>query len=154
MITEATKARFAKEVAKYPPEQKQSAVMACLSIVQQELGHVSPESEKVVAEYLGNREAYAGTTVRVAGRVRADSIHMNSDTRELRFTLDDMQGNGSVEVHYAGLVPDMFAEGRDVIIEGRFVDGTLQAQQVMTSCPSKYEPKPGESDAAGAQASY
>ena len=53
MITEATKARFAKEVAKYPPEQKQSAVMACLSIVQQELGHVSPESEKVVAEYLG-----------------------------------------------------------------------------------------------------
>ncbi|WP_137895995.1 NADH-quinone oxidoreductase subunit NuoE [Ramlibacter sp. 2FC] len=53
MITEATKARFAKEVAKYPPEQKQSAVMACLSIVQQELGHVSPESEKAIAEYLG-----------------------------------------------------------------------------------------------------
>ena len=53
MISDATKARFAKEVAKYPPEQKQSAVMACLSIVQQELGHVSPESEKVVAEYLG-----------------------------------------------------------------------------------------------------
>lgn len=53
MITEATKARFAKEVAKFPTEQKQSAVMACLSIVQQELGHVSPESERVVAEYLG-----------------------------------------------------------------------------------------------------
>jgi len=53
MITEAIKARFAKEVAKFPPEQKQSAVMPCLSIVQQELGHVSPESERVVAEYLG-----------------------------------------------------------------------------------------------------
>ena len=53
MISEATKARFAKEVAKYPTEQAQSAVMACLSIVQQELGYVSPESEKIVADYLG-----------------------------------------------------------------------------------------------------
>ncbi len=53
MISDATKARFAKEVAKYPADQKQSAVMACLSIVQQELGHVSTDSEKVVAEYLG-----------------------------------------------------------------------------------------------------
>jgi len=53
MITEATKARFAREVAKYPPEQKQSAVMACLSIVQQEQGCVSQESEAVIADYLG-----------------------------------------------------------------------------------------------------
>lgn len=53
MISESTKARFAKEVAKYPPEQKQSAVMACLSIVQQEQGYVSTESEAVVAAYLG-----------------------------------------------------------------------------------------------------
>ena len=53
MISEATKARFAREVAKYPAEQKQSAVMACLSIVQQEQGYVSEASEAVIAEYLG-----------------------------------------------------------------------------------------------------
>ena len=53
MISESTKARFDREVAKFPADQKQSAVMACLSIVQQELGWVSPESEKVVAEHLG-----------------------------------------------------------------------------------------------------
>lgn len=53
MISESTKARFAREVAKFPADQKQSAVMACLSIVQQELGWVSPDSEKVVAEVLG-----------------------------------------------------------------------------------------------------
>jgi NADH-quinone oxidoreductase subunit E len=52
MISEATKSRFAREVAKFPSDQKQSAVMACLSIVQQELGYVSTESEKVVADYL------------------------------------------------------------------------------------------------------
>ena len=53
MISQAAMARFAKEVAKYPPDQKQSAVMACLAIVQQELGHVSAESEQIVADYLG-----------------------------------------------------------------------------------------------------
>ena len=53
MISEESKARFAKEVAKYPADQKQSAVMACLTIVQQELGYVSAESEQLVAEYLG-----------------------------------------------------------------------------------------------------
>jgi NADH-quinone oxidoreductase subunit E len=53
MISEATKQRFAREVAKYPDEQKQSAVMACLSIVQQEQGHISAESERAIADYLG-----------------------------------------------------------------------------------------------------
>ena len=52
-FSDATLARFANEVAKYPADQKQSAVMACLAIVQQEQGHVSAESEKAVAEYLG-----------------------------------------------------------------------------------------------------
>jgi NADH-quinone oxidoreductase subunit E len=49
----ATLERFARETAKYPADQKASAVIACLSIVQQERGHVSPESERQVAEYLG-----------------------------------------------------------------------------------------------------
>jgi NADH-quinone oxidoreductase subunit E len=47
------KTRFAREVAKYPAEQSQSAVMACLAIIQQELGHVSAESEAELAAYLG-----------------------------------------------------------------------------------------------------
>jgi NADH-quinone oxidoreductase subunit E len=53
MISEATRARFDKEVAKYPADQKQSAVMACLSIIQQEQGWVSPDSEQALADYLG-----------------------------------------------------------------------------------------------------
>ena len=53
MISESTKVRFDREVAKFPADQKQSAVMACLAIVQQELGWVSAESEKIVAEHLG-----------------------------------------------------------------------------------------------------
>ncbi len=53
MISEVAKTRFAKEVAKYPADQKQSAVIACLAIVQEEQGYVSADSEKLVADYLG-----------------------------------------------------------------------------------------------------
>jgi NADH-quinone oxidoreductase subunit E len=53
MISDTMRARFDREVAKYPPDQKQSAVMACLAIVQQEQGFVSRESEEEVAQYLG-----------------------------------------------------------------------------------------------------
>ncbi len=52
-LSEATQARFAREVAKYPAEQAQSAVMACLSIIQQEQGYVSREAELAIAAYLG-----------------------------------------------------------------------------------------------------
>jgi len=52
-FSDATLARFDKEVAKYPADQKQSAVMACLAIVQQEQGHVSPAAEDGIAAYLG-----------------------------------------------------------------------------------------------------
>jgi len=53
MISDSTRARFDKEVAKYPADQKQSAVMACLAIVQQEQGFVSRDSENEIAAYLG-----------------------------------------------------------------------------------------------------
>ena len=53
MISDATRTRFDREVAKYPADQKQSAVMALLAIVQQEQGHVSIDTEKLVADYLG-----------------------------------------------------------------------------------------------------
>jgi NADH-quinone oxidoreductase subunit E len=53
MITAEMRARFDRETAKYPVEQRQSAVMACLSIVQNVLGHVSTDSESELAEYLG-----------------------------------------------------------------------------------------------------
>ena len=51
-LTDAMRAHFDREVAKYPPDQKQSAVMACLAIVQHEQGFVSQEAEAAVAAHL------------------------------------------------------------------------------------------------------
>ena len=52
-LTPETIARFDREVAKYPADQKQSAVMACLAIVQHEQGYVSQEAEAAIAAHLG-----------------------------------------------------------------------------------------------------
>jgi NADH-quinone oxidoreductase subunit E len=52
-MSDATKARFDREVAKYPKDQAQSAVMACLAIVQQEQGYVSADAERAIADHLG-----------------------------------------------------------------------------------------------------
>jgi cytochrome c-type biogenesis protein CcmE len=112
-----------------------------------------------IAEFLPRKDQLAGQGVRVAGRVSAGSLHKQTSAKgtEMQFTIADFAAPdrvpvaGSVPVVFTGVVPDMFAEGRDVIIEGRYVDGTLQAQTIMTSCPSKYEPKLEEKGAAPQQ---
>ena len=47
-----TMQRFQHELNKYPADQKQSAVIACLSILQQENGFVTPAQEKALAAVL------------------------------------------------------------------------------------------------------
>ncbi|MBI1829858.1 MAG: cytochrome c maturation protein CcmE [Deltaproteobacteria bacterium] len=103
-----------------------------------------------IGEFITKKEGLANEGVRVAGRVALGSVrkNMTPNGEELNFRIGDFQGNDSpdqptVPVHYVGVVPDMFkaAGGSDVIIEGKYRDGTLQAQNVLTSCPSKYEAK-------------
>ncbi|PSB91850.1 NADH-quinone oxidoreductase subunit NuoE [Candidatus Pandoraea novymonadis] len=53
MLSPETLKKIDCEVAKYPAEQKQSAVMAALAIVQLEKGWLSPDALQFVADYLG-----------------------------------------------------------------------------------------------------
>jgi NADH-quinone oxidoreductase subunit E len=53
MLTPESLARIDREVAKYPPEEKQSAVMAALAIAQDERGWLSTETMDFIAHYLG-----------------------------------------------------------------------------------------------------
>jgi NADH-quinone oxidoreductase subunit E len=52
-LSSASLEKIDKEVAKYPPDQKQSAVMSALVIAQDEKGWLSTEVMDTVAEYLG-----------------------------------------------------------------------------------------------------
>jgi NADH-quinone oxidoreductase subunit E len=53
LLSEQSYKKIDREVAKFPPEQKQSAVMAALHIAQDELGWLAPETLAAVADYLG-----------------------------------------------------------------------------------------------------
>jgi cytochrome c-type biogenesis protein CcmE len=95
-----------------------------------------------VAEYLSASKAYAGKTVRIAGRVAPDTVNWQAETRTLEFTLADISAEGTINVHYSGLLPDMFAENRDVVVEGLHTGSdAFEASTILTSCPSKYEPE-------------
>ena len=95
-----------------------------------------------VSEYLSAGDAYAGRTVRIAGRVGADTINWSAAASDLGFRLDDISAEGSLLVHYRGLLPDMFAADRDVIVEGPHITADVfEATTILTSCPSKYEPE-------------
>jgi NADH-quinone oxidoreductase subunit E len=53
MLTTDSLRRIDREIAKYPPEHKQSAVMSALTIAQDEKGWLSSETMEFVARYLG-----------------------------------------------------------------------------------------------------
>jgi len=53
MLSAAALQRIDREIAKYPPERRDSAVMAALAIAQDEKGCLGAEVMAFVAEYLG-----------------------------------------------------------------------------------------------------
>ena len=53
MLSPESLKRIEREIAKYPPEHKRSAVMSALIIAQDEKGWLSNETMEYVAEYLG-----------------------------------------------------------------------------------------------------
>ncbi len=53
MLTTESLQKIDREIAKYPPEQKQSAVMAALAIAQEQLGWLPSAAIEFVADYLG-----------------------------------------------------------------------------------------------------
>jgi cytochrome c-type biogenesis protein CcmE len=97
-----------------------------------------------------------GQALRVAGRVVDGTISWDPSTLTLKFAIapiPDGTASAVKPVSAAGAnqplkviavgepKPDMFAPGRDVIVEGRLAgSGTINATQVLTSCPSKYRP--------------
>jgi cytochrome c-type biogenesis protein CcmE len=93
-----------------------------------------------LGEFLTRRDTLAGQTLRVKGWVRHGSVDRNVGTNELRFELARQDDSSGIPVSYRGIMPDMFSEGREVVVEGRYDGRGLAARQIMTSCPSKYEP--------------
>ncbi|MEA2481144.1 MAG: cytochrome c-type biosis protein CcmE [Thermoleophilaceae bacterium] len=87
--------------------------------------------------------ASAGTgDYKLTGKVVAGSVKDVGD--DIEFKVSDRDGKASLPVKYAGVVPDPFREGREVIVDGRLRDGTFVADRdsLVTKCPSKFKNAP------------
>jgi cytochrome c-type biogenesis protein CcmE len=97
-----------------------------------------------------------GQALRVAGRVKPGTISWDPAALKLQFVIGSIPqsdkgtaltpvsspNSAQIAVTCIGQPkPDMFAENRDVIVEGKIVGNEMKAEQVLTSCPSKYDPK-------------
>jgi cytochrome c-type biogenesis protein CcmE len=77
---------------------------------------------------------------RIAGRVKKNSVERDLKEMKLSFLLSG--SDTSVPIIYKGVVPDNFAEDREVVVQGRLdTNGIFQADMLMTRCESKYKAK-------------
>ena len=85
------------------------------------------------------RNPAAAGRIRLGGTVAAGSIAWDASHQHLRFAVTD--GVDSIPVQYSGIVPDIFSEGRQVVVEGALGrDGTFAAATLLAKCPTKYNP--------------
>ena len=92
-----------------------------------------------ISELLERGSSIHGTGIRVKGNVVEGSIKRDKIKLLADFQITD-ESEKSLAVHYKGVVPDLFKEGIDVIVDGHItVDGVFQATTLLTSCPSKYD---------------
>lgn len=77
--------------------------------------------------------------VRLGGTVSAGTVRWDDAHRHLSFVITD--GASTLPVRYTGVVPDIFAEGRQVVVEGGIArDGAFDATTLLAKCPTKYNP--------------
>jgi len=76
--------------------------------------------------------------VRLTGVIQGESTDWNAQDLILKFEIADESGR--LPVVYKGLRPDMFQDGAQAVVEGRYTEGgTFEAHNLMLKCPSKYE---------------
>jgi cytochrome c-type biogenesis protein CcmE len=83
---------------------------------------------------------------RVSGNVVAGTIERSAESQDVRFQVEDESGR--LTVSYSGLVPDIFGDHTQVVVEGiQGADGVYHASILLAKCPSRFEEAPpGDTD--------
>lgn len=113
-----------------------------LVVIVAAIGAVAYSGIRSAAVYYLTPTEFAGRAdlrsaqVRLAGTVEAGTVRRDGG-RVTGFRLSD--GTTAIDVRYGGPLPDLFAEGREVLVEGRLRDGALDAARVITTHPTEYK---------------
>lgn len=75
--------------------------------------------------------------LRLGGQVKPGTVNWDAQALDLRFTLQD--ADGEVEVHATNAPPQMFREGMGVVVEGRYTNaGIFEASNLMVKHSNEY----------------
>lgn len=79
-------------------------------------------------------------SIRLGGLVKTGSIKRDQSGLGVTFTVTDFKKD--LLVYYIGVLPDLFREGKGVVVEGKLNrSGLLLAQQVLAKHDENYMPK-------------
>lgn len=92
-----------------------------------------------VSELKAGTGAAARDQVRLAGWVVGSTIERQGNN--LRFEVADVTSGERIPVTYKGVVPDIFGDGIEVVVDGRYAReaGVFEAQTLLAKCPSRFE---------------
>lgn len=81
----------------------------------------------------------AERTLRLGGLVQKGSLRRSADGVTVEFVITDLKQQ--VAVHYQGILPDLFKEGKGAVVQGRLqTDGRFAASEVLAKHDENYMP--------------
>lgn len=84
-------------------------------------------------------EAPQSAAFRLGGLVESNSVQRSADGLQVQFMVTD--GAQRVPVQYRGLLPDLFREGKGVVVSGKLQAGSgFQASEVLAKHDENYMP--------------
>lgn len=75
---------------------------------------------------------------RIGGLVEEGSI-TRGEGETVSFRVTD--GGATIPVTYTGILPDLFGENQGMVGQGRYIDGTFQATEILAKHDETYMPK-------------
>lgn len=94
-------------------------------------------------------KALIGQRIRVGGLVVPGSVKRDENSLKVSFKLTDMrmpivfdENDPMIEVHYDGILPDLFREGQGIVANGMLAEGfVIDASEVLAKHDENYMPK-------------
>ncbi|MCR4302985.1 MAG: cytochrome c maturation protein CcmE [Gallionella sp.] len=86
-----------------------------------------------------NNEAPHGRSFRIGGLVQEGSVKREPDGLTVSFVITDT--HKSIPVVYKGILPDLFKEGKSVVVQGKVeAGGVMRAEEVLAKHDENYMP--------------
>jgi len=93
-----------------------------------------------VDDFAADRGKTQNYTLRIVGKVKAGSVER--DLKKINLTFVLAGATSEIPVQYKGIIPESFAEDRDVVVEGSLdTTGLFQANLLISRYESKYKSK-------------